>query len=61
MENENKDEEITLQMCDAEHIACKDCKWAILLGATCGSCTQYKNKPSDVYFDGQPCPKFKQK
>ncbi len=61
MENlENLNDEMSIQMCDEEHLPCKTCKWARLAGPLCGSCSQFKNKPEDVYFNGQPCPKYEE-
>lgn len=57
---QNSNDEMSIQMCDENRIQCKTCKWARLAGPTCGSCAEYKNKPADVYFEGQPCPKFKE-
>lgn len=62
MENnnlENNNEEMSVQMCNPETIPCKDCFWGKLGGILKNSCAEFKQKPYDVYFESQPCPKFR--
>lgn len=46
-------------MPDKETLPCKDCKWGKWLVKYWEiSCAKYKQKPYDVYYDSQPCPKY---
>ena len=56
-----KEEEMSVKMCDPERIHCKDCYWATLSGAAASYCAKYRYKPYDVYYENAECPKFENK
>ena len=59
MENENEEKTMVVRTCDENTIPCKDCFWGKLGGALKYSCAEFKQKPDEVYFESQPCPKFR--
>lgn len=44
----------------SSNIVCKNCVRAMLEGYKSSTCGEYSFKPHDVYYEGKPCPKFKE-
>ena len=55
------EKETSVIMCNPDTIKCTNCKWAkISRSFTDSSCMQYKQKPYNVYFKSEDCPRFEE-
>lgn len=53
-------EEVSFRMCDWDNLKCRTCIYSLINGKTSKSCAKYRDKPDEVYYDGEDCPKYKQ-
>ena len=60
MSMEENNREITVIGPDKEKIVCRKCKYAVN-GALQNNCLKYAEKPYEVYFKNEECPRFKLK
>lgn len=49
-----------IQFCNENKLECVHCAFARIAGKlpTDFSCSKFRNKPIDVYFEGAECPEF---
>ena len=57
---DDKNKELTVLGADINTIPCAKCKWAVN-GALKFNCMKFAEKPYEVYFKSEECPKFQSK